>query len=207
MSKRLAEEAMAYFDECVSISTFDSSDFSASEDPTHISAGPSTAVHDIVPVFQGSLNINLPLHAQDSFSKQTQALGEHGQLMQSHEDSNLTAHSSSNALSVDQVDKGSKSRGSNEPHRFSFAQKPKENMGPQNNITNYVKHFERGLGTKAAGSDYARSVYDAGEYDLHGCLESFLFDRVFFRNRVESGSLHLCGGSGSVPFSSFGSVL
>ena len=63
---------MAYFDECVSISTFDSSDFSASEDPSHISAGSSTAVHDIVPVLQGSLSINLPLHAHDSFSKEKQ---------------------------------------------------------------------------------------------------------------------------------------
>lgn len=32
MSKRLTEEAMAYFDECVSLSTFDSSDFSSQED-------------------------------------------------------------------------------------------------------------------------------------------------------------------------------
>ncbi|KAL7120289.1 hypothetical protein ACP275_02G114400 [Erythranthe tilingii] len=32
MSKRLSEEAMSYFDECVSLSTFDSSDLSASED-------------------------------------------------------------------------------------------------------------------------------------------------------------------------------
>ncbi|KVH27288.1 hypothetical protein Ccrd_025846 [Cynara cardunculus var. scolymus] len=33
MSKRLTDEAMSYFDECVSLSTFDSSDFSAAEDP------------------------------------------------------------------------------------------------------------------------------------------------------------------------------
>ena len=33
MSKRLTDEAMAYFDECVSLSTFDSSDFSSPEDP------------------------------------------------------------------------------------------------------------------------------------------------------------------------------
>jgi len=33
MSKRLEEEAMNYFDECVSLSTFDSSDFSSPEDP------------------------------------------------------------------------------------------------------------------------------------------------------------------------------
>lgn len=34
MSKRLTEEAMAYFDECVSISTFDGSDLSSQEDQT-----------------------------------------------------------------------------------------------------------------------------------------------------------------------------
>lgn len=33
MSRRLAEEAMNYFEECVSISTFDSSDLSSLEDP------------------------------------------------------------------------------------------------------------------------------------------------------------------------------
>ena len=33
ISKRLMEEAMAYFDECVSLSTFDSYDFSSPEDP------------------------------------------------------------------------------------------------------------------------------------------------------------------------------
>lgn len=39
MSKRLTEEAMAYFDECVSLSTFDSSDFSAPEDLLFSSVG------------------------------------------------------------------------------------------------------------------------------------------------------------------------
>lgn len=39
MSNRLTEEAMAYFDECVSLSTFDSSDFSASEDPAYSLVG------------------------------------------------------------------------------------------------------------------------------------------------------------------------
>lgn len=39
MSKRLTEEAMAYFDECVSLSTFDSSDFSSPEDPPLKSIG------------------------------------------------------------------------------------------------------------------------------------------------------------------------
>ncbi|EPS66820.1 hypothetical protein M569_07958, partial [Genlisea aurea] len=33
LSEQLSEEAMAYFDECISLSTLNSSDFSASEDP------------------------------------------------------------------------------------------------------------------------------------------------------------------------------
>ncbi|GJX72850.1 hypothetical protein Tco_0311445 [Tanacetum coccineum] len=46
MSKRLTDEAMSYFDECVSISAFDSSDFSAAEDPSmiHDNLGSSSVV-------------------------------------------------------------------------------------------------------------------------------------------------------------------
>lgn len=42
MSRRLAEDAKAYFDECVSLSTFDSSDFSSQEDPPLSMVGPPT---------------------------------------------------------------------------------------------------------------------------------------------------------------------
>lgn len=42
MSRHLEEEALAFFDECVSISTFDESDFSSLEDlPVSIVDGPS----------------------------------------------------------------------------------------------------------------------------------------------------------------------
>lgn len=127
--------------------------------------------------------------------------------MLSGEDSDLTANSISNALSIDQVDHRNKSTGSSQRYKFSFAQKPKEDMVPQINMTNYIKHFERGINKNAAASDYARLDYDAVESDLHGCLESVLFDRVFFKDRVESGSLHLCGGSIAVSFFPFGCVL
>lgn len=42
MSRRLAEDAKSYFDECVSLSTFDSSDFSSQEDPPLSMVGPPT---------------------------------------------------------------------------------------------------------------------------------------------------------------------
>lgn len=44
MSKRLTEEAMAYFDECISISTFDSSDLSSPEDQPLSIGGVTTPV-------------------------------------------------------------------------------------------------------------------------------------------------------------------
>lgn len=47
MSKRLTEEAMAYFDECVSLSTFDSSDFSSPEDPPLNFVGVAGRVGDL----------------------------------------------------------------------------------------------------------------------------------------------------------------
>lgn len=53
MSKRLTEEAMAYFDECVSLSTFDSSDFSAPEDPPYSSVG-ATGPVDASSLVKGS---------------------------------------------------------------------------------------------------------------------------------------------------------
>ncbi|KAF6144353.1 hypothetical protein GIB67_024580 [Kingdonia uniflora] len=47
MSKRLTEEAMNYFDECVSISTFDSLDFSSTEDPpSNLGASDSLVADD-----------------------------------------------------------------------------------------------------------------------------------------------------------------
>lgn len=46
MSRRLADEAMAYFDECVSLSTFDSSDFSSQEEPPFNLVGRAAMVGD-----------------------------------------------------------------------------------------------------------------------------------------------------------------
>lgn len=47
MSKRLTDDALAYFDECVSLSTFDGSDFSSLEEtpPIH-QASSTTQVED-----------------------------------------------------------------------------------------------------------------------------------------------------------------
>lgn len=57
MSKRLTEEAMAYFDECVSLSTFDSSDFSSQEDPPIKLVGGAAPVGDRASFSQASSSI------------------------------------------------------------------------------------------------------------------------------------------------------
>ncbi|CAA2953880.1 Hypothetical predicted protein [Olea europaea subsp. europaea] len=62
MSKRLTEEALAYFDECVSLSTFDSSDFSASEDPSYTSFGAITPIGDALSLQKSNLS---PLSSND----------------------------------------------------------------------------------------------------------------------------------------------
>lgn len=63
---------MAYFDECVSISTFDSSDFSAPEDrPSHLD-GPLRLVSGTISVPGGSLSNNLPVDVLDSYSNNQQ---------------------------------------------------------------------------------------------------------------------------------------
>lgn len=56
MSKRLAEDAKAYFDECVSLSTFDSSDFSSQEDPPLNLVGPPTPSDSHVCLTEASSN-------------------------------------------------------------------------------------------------------------------------------------------------------
>jgi len=59
MSKRLAEDAKAYFDECVSLSTFDSSDFSSPEDPPVNFVGPPTPSGSPVCLTEASSNASV----------------------------------------------------------------------------------------------------------------------------------------------------
>lgn len=71
MTKRLTEEALAYFDECVSISTFDSSDFSAPENPSHNSVGAATTTSVAVSALLGSPSA-MPMSFPVSYSNYKQ---------------------------------------------------------------------------------------------------------------------------------------
>ncbi|KAL0425386.1 UNVERIFIED_CONTAM: hypothetical protein Sradi_1073400 [Sesamum radiatum] len=189
MSKRLTDEAMAYFDECVSLSTFDSSDFSASEDPPYSSVGGA--------VYAGASSLvraspsTSCCYDQGSDLHQKQIFGGEVQFY-SCEDSGPTANSSS------------AEPGSTQLYQFSFADKKSENVGPKEDIRNYIRNFERGA-KKDLDFEETLSYYDAGEYSAHGHRESVLIDRVLYSSRIESGGLILCGGA--VPFLPFASVM
>ncbi|CAI9765060.1 unnamed protein product [Fraxinus pennsylvanica] len=184
MSKRLTEEALAYFDECVSLSTFDSSDFSASEDPSYTSFGVITPIGDALSLQKSNLS---PLSLNDHGSSLHQK-----QPLQSFENSALTAHSSSD-----------EPRNSQE-YRFSFAHKQLESDGTHQDIKSYIEHFGGEI-YKDIDSEVKESYYDAGEYNLQGHIESVYTLSQKKSSRIESGSLLLCGGA--LSSSSFAPVI
>ncbi|XP_058226072.1 uncharacterized protein LOC131334819 isoform X2 [Rhododendron vialii] len=197
MSKRLTEEAMTFFDECVSISTFDSSDFSAPEDLPLNSVGTPTPVCGIASLAQGSPSIS-STGCLDY--KQESA----GRVMHSQMDSSLTAGSSTDEPMINQA---SLSGGNNaelgRKSRFSFSRKPTENAGLRLDITNYIKNIEKEYENGGSNSETSKSNYYDGLF--HGYTENLLFDRVLLKNQIDSGSLHLCGGGLAVSFSPLGS--
>ncbi|KAI8546052.1 hypothetical protein RHMOL_Rhmol07G0086000 [Rhododendron molle] len=198
MSKRLTEEAMAFFDECVSISTFDSSDFSAPEDLPLNSVGTTTPVCGIASLAQGSPSIS-----SAGCLNYKQESG--GHVMHSQTDSSLTASSRTDEPMINQA---SLSGGNNaelgQKSRFSFSRKPTENAGLQLDITNYIKNIEKEYENGGGNSETSKSNYYDGLF--HGYTENLLFDRVLLKNQIDSGSLHLCAGGLAVSFSPFGSI-
>jgi hypothetical protein len=45
------------------------------------------------------------------------------------------------------------------------------------------------------------------EYNLQASAQSLLFDSVILKNRIESGSLLVCGGGITISFSPFASFI
>ncbi|PSS24096.1 M protein, serotype 2.1 like [Actinidia chinensis var. chinensis] len=206
MSKRLTEEAMAYFDECVSISTFDSSDFSAAEDPPFNLIGTATPAVGIASLGQGSPSISTSCFLNSDLNREQES-GAHALLMDSHMDSGLTASSSSNESIINQAFLRGNDAECVQKLQFSIDQNRTENVGLPRYIWNYMKHIEKEFDKGGINSENLRSSYYDTDEPLHGRAESLLFDRVLLKNRVDSGSLHLCGGGLAISFSPFGAVV
>ncbi|KAL8248958.1 hypothetical protein R6Q59_005826 [Mikania micrantha] len=165
MSKRLADEAMSYFEECVSISTFDSSDFSAAEDPS-VAIGPNRFLDQ--------------------------------QIAQGDTASSSAVDSSFNDLIIDTVVETTDAE-RDRKFLFSFGQKQTDNIKLQHDIESYIKIFEK---DKNIDQITSTNNYNADAYELLAVNDGLLFDKVFFKTRQESGSLHICGGV-AVPFLPF----
>eukprot|EP00268_Persea_americana_P007546 TRINITY_DN12831_c0_g1_i4.p1 TRINITY_DN12831_c0_g1~~TRINITY_DN12831_c0_g1_i4.p1 ORF type:complete len:579 (-),score=125.70 TRINITY_DN12831_c0_g1_i4:149-1885(-) len=182
MSKRLTEEAMNFFDECVSISTFDSSDFSAPEDPPFgsvLAADPACG-SGIFPCHSSSASTT---YCSNDHLNHNKEIDNEAQCLISHEDYNPTAESSTakEALSGSSTLCGSA--------HFSSAQKPVETDG-FHDIRNFIRKFEKEF--QKDGLEIARSSYNADDYDLRLSAESLVFDKVIYKNRIVSGGLLLC---------------
>ncbi|XP_019453471.1 PREDICTED: uncharacterized protein LOC109355025 isoform X2 [Lupinus angustifolius] len=186
MSKRLAEDAKAYFDECVSLSTFDSSDFSSQEDPPLKSVGPPIPSSSYVCSPEASSNASVSNFI--SFSsfladKQESSIQEQSRNM--HYDHSQPSSIIDTVGAVHgQLTSITGSIGAATKPCFSFSEKPSETSGLQQ----YVKKFEKNVSKLPT----TRPNFRDCEYHYQSSAESVLVDRVLLRNRIDSGSLLLC---------------
>jgi hypothetical protein len=124
--------------------------------------------------------------------------------MNGHDASGLTASSSSKERNVDPFSPNSAIAEKGRNFKFSFAAKTTKAFDPQHDISKYIRNFEK----HDIDSEIARSnCYNMDEYNLQASAESLLFDSVILRNRIESGSLLLCGGSFTISCSPFASII
>ncbi|PON59700.1 hypothetical protein PanWU01x14_157570 [Parasponia andersonii] len=206
MSRRLTEEALTYFDECVSLSTFDSSDFSSPEDlPVHV-VGFTTPVDNSVLSLQASSSASAT-NSSNSFFKDKQESGNQDRIVNSLEAAELTASGCRKEPTLDKFSPTSTNAARDSKSHFSFARKPTETPDFQHDIQKYIVNSEKGSKKGGINSLVRSKSYELGEYNLQAAAQSFVFDRVVMKNRIESGSLLLCNGGISVSFSPFSSFV
>lgn len=199
VSKRLTDEAMAYFDECVSLSTFDSSDFSSPEDPPINLVG----VGDCASFSQENSNTAANCYPNSFATSKQELVGTH-----SHGASVLSTTGSSQEPALEEVTLNSSETPDSRRLQFSFAQKPNDSIELQQDIRKYVKSFEKDTEKTAINSKILRSNhFDLDEYNLQASRQNFLLDTVFLNNRIQSGSVLLCDGGMGVSFSPFAAVI
>ncbi|KAG6765018.1 hypothetical protein POTOM_029032 [Populus tomentosa] len=203
VSKRLTDEAMAYFDECVSLSTFDSSDFSSPEDPPINLVGVGVGVGDCASFSQENSNTAANCYPNSFATSKQELVGTH-----SHGASVLSTTGSSQEPALEEVTLNSSETPHSRRLQFSFAQKPNDSIELQQDIRKYVKSFEKDTEKTAINSKILRSNhFDLDEYNLQASRQNFLFDTVFLNNRIQSGSVLLCDGGMGVSFSPFAAVI
>lgn len=102
----------------------------------------------------------------------------------------------------DQVSPATSSTQSGCKFRFSFAQQPSETSSElHHGIQQYIKKFDKNVikSSNVRSSNYC----DLDKYSYSSSAENFLIDKVLMKNRIDSGSLLLCGGGGNLLSSKY----
>ncbi|XP_022968380.1 uncharacterized protein LOC111467644 isoform X1 [Cucurbita maxima] len=183
MSKRLTDDALAYFDECVSLSTFDGSDFSSMEE----TPPPIHQVSSTTQVLDGTPQIS------------------HVECLQFQESATIETASESEQYNLGQTSYRSSKLSKSQ---FSFSNKPQETYGIiQQDIGKYIQKCEKDGNKSRVVSMKKQCDIIMNDRNMEKASESLLFDRLVFRNRIESGSILLCGVSSSATSSYYASII
>ncbi|KAF8707205.1 hypothetical protein HU200_030452 [Digitaria exilis] len=194
VSRHLAEEAMNYFEECVSISTMDSTDFSSHEDPQSNSILNAQTKSNSRFSHKGRSSIQEPhspsdQHAhQEGFDKQTQcSISITGSdASDSVIFSNTKAHLKFGSNSTEDLDGFDTPR--SRSSCFSFTHEPLKNV-ENCDVRQYLGNFGRGNNMELRET---RSTYFADDYVSHKVNLDLLKDMATFQNRMQYGGLLIC---------------
>ncbi|KAK9156484.1 hypothetical protein Scep_003058 [Stephania cephalantha] len=191
MSQRLNEEAMNYFDECVSISTFDSSDFSSTEDPPHILPASIAAVGSdrFLPLANSSVSarrVGTHFNNFEEFDSQEE-------MATGLSNSNLTISSKRKSLVKDADNVSDTNTAESMSSLFSFYHEPTAVTGIENEVRSYIKMFKKSIIKDSRGMKVVRCLhYDADDSVRWFHNEQLMFDTVLAKKKIESGSLLIC---------------
>ncbi|CAD6254989.1 unnamed protein product [Miscanthus lutarioriparius] len=196
VSRHLAEEAMNYFEECVSISTMDSTDFSSPEDPqpnSVVNVPPksnSRFFHKGRSIFQEPHTLADQHGHHEESDKQTQcSISATGSDVS---DSVIFSHTNGAGLKIRSISSDDPD-GFDTPWSrsscFSFTHEPVKKV-ENCDVRQYLGNFGRGNSSRELKE--TRSSYFADDYASQKVNPGLLKDRVTFQNRIEYGGLVIC---------------
>ncbi|WOL12023.1 hypothetical protein Cni_G20787 [Canna indica] len=179
MSRRLAEEAMNYFDECVSLSTFDGSDFSSQEDQHTSNLGVMQTGNSRF-FSNGRSNFSASNYPSSQFEHHEGSNNEKTSLL-SITESDYAINRSGNDDYLPELDTPLSGN-----RYFSFV---RDRTVGIHEIRNYMNFEEK---SKCGEDVKKRSSYNAEDHNLNFSPETVLFEKVTLKNRIDFGGLLIC---------------
>ncbi|KAL5205935.1 hypothetical protein ABZP36_034144 [Zizania latifolia] len=191
VSRHLAEEAMNYFEECVSISTLDSTDFSSLEDPQPYSVVNAPQKSNNAFFHKGGAHY--PTNHQRHYEESDNQIQCSISLTGSDVPDNLTcSHTKLALISRTRNNSSDDLNGFDTPHSrsscFSFTHEPSETV-TGHDVQQYLRSFGRGISKELRETC---SSYCADDYVFQKMNADLLMDTVTFKNKVDLGGLLVC---------------